>query len=68
MPPRELLPSNINLHQWDIKTDIPQEFEGIYDVVHVRQLTFVLMDHEIEAALKNVFKLLSMMSLVEQGD
>ncbi|OOF97498.1 hypothetical protein ASPCADRAFT_514453 [Aspergillus carbonarius ITEM 5010] len=58
MPPRELLPSNINLHQWDIKTDIPQEFEGIYDVVHVRQLTFVLMDHEIEAALKNVFKLL----------
>ncbi|PYI11097.1 S-adenosyl-L-methionine-dependent methyltransferase [Aspergillus sclerotiicarbonarius CBS 121057] len=58
MPPRELLPPNINLHQWDIKTDIPKEFEGVYDVVHIRQLTFVLLDDEIETALRNVFKLL----------
>ena len=60
MPPKELLPNNMNLHKWDIKTHIPKEFEGIYDIVHVRMLTFVLLDDEIESALSNLLKLLSM--------
>ncbi|PWY95899.1 S-adenosyl-L-methionine-dependent methyltransferase [Aspergillus sclerotioniger CBS 115572] len=58
MPPRELLPPNITMHKWDVKTDIPKEFEGIYDVVNVRQLVFVLLDHEVEPALRNMFKML----------
>lgn len=63
MPPKELLPENISLHKWDIKTDIPKEFEGVYDIVHVRMLTFVLMDEDVENALRNLFKLLSMISI-----
>jgi hypothetical protein len=64
MPPEELLPRNISLHKWDIKTDIPKEFECVYDIVHVRMLTFVLMDDEIETALRNLFKLSSMIHIV----
>ncbi|RAL00867.1 uncharacterized protein BO80DRAFT_425262 [Aspergillus ibericus CBS 121593] len=68
VPPKELLPSNINLHQWNIKQEPPKELQGTYDIVHVRMLTFVLLDDEIENALRNVFKLLKPGGYLQWGD
>ncbi|GKZ76187.1 hypothetical protein AnigIFM56816_005163 [Aspergillus niger] len=59
-PPKEFLPRNIGLHEWDMKTDIPKEFEGAYDIVHVRNVAFVLSDEEIEDILSKLFKLLKL--------
>ncbi|RAK88546.1 hypothetical protein BO79DRAFT_228588 [Aspergillus costaricaensis CBS 115574] len=40
--------------------NVPTELEGAYDVVHVRNIVFVLSDEEIEDVLSKLLKLLSM--------
>ncbi|PYH35355.1 class I SAM-dependent methyltransferase [Aspergillus neoniger CBS 115656] len=52
----ELLPRNVGLYRWDIKVDVPTELEGAYDVVHVRNIVFVLSDEEIEDVLSKLLK------------
>lgn len=58
-PPPELLPANIAFRKWDIKTDVPDELLGRYDIVHIRNFLFVLLDAEVPTALANLVKLLS---------
>ncbi|KAL2845822.1 hypothetical protein BJX68DRAFT_269020 [Aspergillus pseudodeflectus] len=41
-PPKEWLPANVCLHEWDVFTDLPEHLIGRYDVVHVRLLVFVV--------------------------
>ncbi|CRG89757.1 Methionine--tRNA ligase, mitochondrial [Talaromyces islandicus] len=59
-----LLHPDIPLQKPDLKiADIPAgtgSLRVFYDIVHVRMLTFDLMVDDIEAALSNLFKLLSM--------
>lgn len=59
-PLKEVLPRNVGLYKWDIKIDVPTEPEGPYNVVHVRNIVFVLSDEEIEDVLSKLLKLLSM--------
>lgn len=58
-PPSEWLPSNLTLRQWDVKTDIPEELIGVYDIVHIRNFLFVLQNHEISHVLGNLVKMIS---------
>lgn len=53
-------PRNVGLHNWDMKTDVPKESKGVYDIVHVRNVVFVLSDQGIEDILSKVFGLISM--------
>ena len=53
-PPKQFLPRNIGLHQWDMKTDIPKELEDVYDIVHVRNVVSVLSDEEVEDILSKL--------------
>ncbi|KAI0188242.1 hypothetical protein F4808DRAFT_466220 [Astrocystis sublimbata] len=41
-PPAEWLPSNVSFREWDIRSDVPEDLVGQYDIVHVRLLIFVL--------------------------
>lgn len=58
-PPKEWLPQNVTLRQWDIFTEVPEDLIGVYDIVHVSLFTFVLQDKDITAALGKLLKLLS---------
>ncbi|KAL1847862.1 hypothetical protein Daus18300_013776, partial [Diaporthe australafricana] len=56
--PKEWLPSNVTLRQWNVKSDIPADLVGRYDVIHIRNFIFVLLDAEIPRVLGNLVKLL----------
>ncbi|KAE8373314.1 hypothetical protein BDV26DRAFT_285208 [Aspergillus bertholletiae] len=57
-PLPEMLPSNMSLHQWDVKTDVPGHLVGCYDVIHLRFFAFVIQEHELDAILDRLLKLL----------
>ncbi|KAG6357744.1 hypothetical protein INS49_013623 [Diaporthe citri] len=57
-PPREWLPPNVTLRSFDVKGDVPADLLGCYDVVHIRNFAFVLLDEELAQALSNLAKLL----------
>ncbi|KAK6838348.1 hypothetical protein RU639_000664 [Aspergillus parasiticus] len=57
-PLPEMLPSNMSLHHWDVKTDVPEHLVGVYDVIHLRFFAFVVQEHELDAVLDRLLKLL----------
>ncbi|RAQ52228.1 hypothetical protein AFGD_008707 [Aspergillus flavus] len=57
-PPAEWLPSNVHTRVWDVKTDPPEDLIGVYDIVHIRHFTLVLLEEEVESVLARLFKLL----------
>ncbi|KNG82022.1 hypothetical protein ANOM_010255 [Aspergillus nomiae NRRL 13137] len=57
-PLPEMLPPNVSLHQWDVKTDVPEHLMGVYDVVHLRFFAFVIQEHELDMILERLLKLL----------
>ncbi|KAB8258652.1 S-adenosyl-L-methionine-dependent methyltransferase [Aspergillus pseudonomiae] len=57
-PPAEWLPSNVRTLVWDVKTDPPEDLVGIYDIVHIRLLTLVLLEEEVDSVIARVLRLL----------
>ena len=41
-PPKAWVPRNVTLRNWDMLTSVPEDMVGVYDVVHVRLLVFVV--------------------------
>ncbi|KAI2602805.1 S-adenosyl-L-methionine-dependent methyltransferase [Hypoxylon sp. NC1633] len=68
MPPKEWLPPNITLRQWDIKGDVPDDLVGVYDVVHARNFVFVVKNDEIEHVLANMMKILKPGGYLQWGE
>ncbi|RAK84510.1 hypothetical protein BO79DRAFT_259285 [Aspergillus costaricaensis CBS 115574] len=58
LPPKECLPSNMTLHSYDILSETPNHLRGVYDIVHVRNFSFVIRDLEAERVIRNVLQLL----------
>ncbi|GAB1194919.1 hypothetical protein APSETT444_004171 [Aspergillus pseudonomiae] len=58
-PLPEMLPPSVSLHQWDVKTDVSEHLMGAYDVVHLRFFAFVIQEHELDAILERLLKLLT---------
>lgn len=56
-PHQGWLPPNISLKQWDFFDEVPPEFVGKFDFVHVRLLVMVLPDNPAPF-VKRLFKLL----------
>ncbi|RAH47760.1 class I SAM-dependent methyltransferase [Aspergillus brunneoviolaceus CBS 621.78] len=58
VPPKAWLPANMRTIEWDVKQDPPAELVGVYDVVHIRHFTLVLLDEEVGPVLERIYKLL----------
>lgn len=58
-PPAEALPSNVRFRIWDVKQDVPEDLVGVFDIIHLRFLSFVLLNDQIPAAVERIFKMLS---------
>ncbi|KAJ5539527.1 hypothetical protein N7513_007859 [Penicillium frequentans] len=57
-PPKEFLPQNMSLRYWDIFSDVPDDLIGVYDIVHVSLLAFVLRGDDIKDVMGKLLKLL----------
>ncbi|PYH86329.1 S-adenosyl-L-methionine-dependent methyltransferase [Aspergillus uvarum CBS 121591] len=58
LPPKEWLPANLRTTIWDVKTEVPDELVGVYDIVHISHFVFVLLDEEVQPVLDKVMRLL----------
>ena len=58
-PLPEKLPSNMRLHHWDTKTDVPEYLVGVYDIVNIRNFAFITQGAELEAVAHRLLRLLS---------
>ena len=62
-PPAETLPSNVTLRHWDVNEDVPEDFVGVFDIIHVRFFSFVLRLGEVPSVIKRLYQMLSGFSL-----
>ncbi|KAK4500334.1 hypothetical protein PRZ48_008523 [Zasmidium cellare] len=58
-PPKQWLPDNLALHEWNFFEDVPEEFVGKFDLVHVRLITVAIKANDPVPVIKNLCKLLS---------
>lgn len=52
----------MDLHEWNIFEEPPFEFQGLFDLVHVRLITVVIKDSDPKGVTQNLAKLLSELS------
>lgn len=58
-PPKPWLPPNINTHYWNFFEEPPVEFQGVFDMVHVRLITVTIKENDPNIVIRNLEKLLS---------
>ncbi|KAI1761228.1 S-adenosyl-L-methionine-dependent methyltransferase [Hypoxylon sp. FL1150] len=68
MPPKEWLPSNMTVREWDIKSEVPNDLVGVYDIVHARNFIFVLKNDEIKDTMAKMMKLLKPGGYLQWGE
>lgn len=66
VPPKDWLPSNVEIHQWNAFDDVLGQYEGYFDVIHVR--LFMINVKTTEGAMKLVRNLDSMLSTGNPAD
>lgn len=59
-PLPKILPPNIRLHHWDIKTEVPEHLIGVFDIINIRHFAFVIQESELETITYRLLHLLSM--------
>ena len=59
-PHKLLLPSNVSLQTLDATDEPPLEFQGKYDVVHLRLFLIIVNNNDPTPIFNHCFKLLSM--------
>lgn len=52
------LPSNLKFHTWDAFSEVPSEYIGVFDTVHIRAIYSCIKDNNVEPLLTNLLKLL----------
>ena len=57
-PPKEWLPSNTRLRQWNVFDAIPDDLRGKYDIVHVRLLVLVVENSDPRPVIRNLVQML----------
>lgn len=58
-PPTHILPPGVTLRHWDIKGNVPEDLVGVYDIVNVRFLAYVILNDEVPGVVEKLFSLLS---------
>lgn len=61
-PPPQALPTQVTLHEHDIRHPFAVEVLGTFDVVHARFLKYAFLKTEWEGVLQNMVSLLSLSS------
>lgn len=59
VPPADTLPANVSFRHWDLKGDLTEDLVGAFDIVHLRSLSFVLLNEQVPAAVGRLFKMIS---------
>ncbi|KAK7932627.1 hypothetical protein PG985_003339 [Apiospora marii] len=57
-PPAGVVPANFRYQRWHVKEAVPENLVGVYDVIHVRFFSFVLVDDDIASVLAKLFQML----------
>ena len=60
------LPSNVTFQHWNIKEDLPEDLISAFDIVHVRFLSFVILNEEVRGLIEKLFKMLSALLYIYQ--
>ncbi|KAI0173628.1 hypothetical protein GGR52DRAFT_543820 [Hypoxylon sp. FL1284] len=55
--PKEWLPSNLSLREWDVSGEVPQDLVGQFDIVNLRLFGFIIRDDPYPI-LRNLIKML----------
>jgi hypothetical protein len=48
----------VNFHVWDAFSNVPPEYVGVFDIVHIRTFYSCIKDNNVELVLTNLLKLL----------
>lgn len=57
-PASAWVPSNIRFHTWDAFAEVPSEFIGVFDIVHIRAFYSCVKSNSVQPLLDNLLKLL----------
>ncbi|KAJ0114166.1 hypothetical protein J7T55_008001 [Diaporthe amygdali] len=68
VPPAETLPSNVKFRHWDVKQDLPEDLVGAFDIVHLRSLSFVLLNSQVPNVVERLFKMLKPGGYLQWGE
>ena len=58
-PPAELLPEGCSVRQLDVLGDLPENLQGVYDIVHLRLFMSAIKDDDPVPLIQNVMAMLS---------
>ncbi|KAL8782129.1 MAG: hypothetical protein Q9213_005663 [Squamulea squamosa] len=58
VPTPTWLPSNVTIRHWDVKAKVPDDLVRYYDIVHIRNFSFVLPNDEVQSVCENLIKLI----------
>ncbi|KAI1366315.1 UMTA methyltransferase family protein [Xylaria arbuscula] len=67
-PPSQTLPSRVKWRHWNIKEAVPEDLIGVYNIVHVRFLAWVLVDDDMPAFVSKLFSLLKPGGYIQWGE
>ncbi|KAH8900829.1 UMTA methyltransferase family protein [Thozetella sp. PMI_491] len=67
-PPSETLPANVTFRHWNIKEEVPEDLIGVYDILNVRFLAFVLLNDDVPGAVAKLFKMLKPGGYLQWGE
>ncbi|KAH7400550.1 S-adenosyl-L-methionine-dependent methyltransferase [Phaeosphaeria sp. MPI-PUGE-AT-0046c] len=67
-PPAPWLPRNVTLRNWNVKESAPAALLGAYDLVHIRNFAFVLLDADITSIIHNLVALLKPGGYIQWGE
>ena len=58
-PPKEWLPDNVNIYNFDAFAKLPKELTGRYDILHVRLFLLIVQNDDPMPLLKTFIQMLS---------
>ncbi|KAI1168090.1 UMTA methyltransferase family protein [Nemania serpens] len=67
-PPTHILPPGVTLRHWDIKQNVPEDLIGVYDIVNVRFLAYVVLNDEVPGVVEKLFSLLKPGGYLQWGE
>ncbi|KUI58944.1 Demethylmenaquinone methyltransferase [Cytospora mali] len=67
-PHPKTIPSNITFQHWNVKEDLPEEYIAAFDIVHVRFLSFVLLNEEVQGVTEKLFRMLKPGGYLQWGE
>lgn len=58
-PPKEWLPDNVNIYDFDAFADLPEHLIGKYDILHIRLFLLIVQNNDPMPLLKTFIQMLS---------